>query len=63
MNNMQSTKGKHMYIVTKQFTHGVLRGMTIRERVSYYIRPGHYSACIGSSQYNILKCVKANQVA
>lgn len=46
-----------MYIIEKRFTHGILRGMTIKEKVNYYIRPGHYKACVGSTEYDIISCV------
>lgn len=45
------------YLITKQFTAGVLEGLTIQEvtRVKFHVGKV-YTACVGSSAYKVMAC-------
>ena len=48
-----------MFLITKTFTAGLLKGLTITELTSVeFIIGKSYKGCLGSSDYTILDCVK-----
>jgi len=48
-----------MFLVTKSFTSGLLKGITITELTSVEFTIGKsYTGCLGTSNYTILDCVK-----
>lgn len=47
------------YLVTKSFTKGLLKGITIVEETTVAFKVGKtYKACVGSSVYKVIGCVK-----
>lgn len=50
------------YSVTKRFTAGFLAGITITETTTVRFEAGReYKACVGSSRYLVLSCVRIGQ--
>jgi hypothetical protein len=48
-----------MFLVTRSFTSGLLKGITITELTSVEFVVGKgYKGCLGTSDYTIINCVK-----
>ena len=51
--------GDIMFKVTKKFTSGLLKGITITETTSVEFVVGkNYKPCVGSSRYTVMACEK-----